>query len=923
MKNLIYILTLASVPLANASDEHEDAGHIARYVEEIVVTGERGEVNMLNRAMTVTGFNEAMVDQLGINNNNDLEALVPGLQMGQQGQGANSTENDHIYIRGIGSQRTGAFFSDTAVATYVDGVYTDNLYALEPGNMFDVDRIEVARGPQGTTGGKSGIAGSISYFTRRPTDTFDMRALTEFTDQFTQRYNLAFGGPIGDSGFSYRLTLGYWEGDGAQENVGTGGDYDAPDQTTITPQLRFRSGPWDINLRYSRTEDKGSPRTAVELGFRDTETECLNPAVAPSGESVCLGYNPFFGAENQSPATRDCIFDPNQTICAGDDLRNAVDYNTAGRMDNFIESWHVDLNYALTDTLHLNYHYGNREHQEDSISDTDGTSRIGGGINPATGAADPFYALDGFQGGAFRDDSASAIRQSEQRSHEITLTSDYDGAFNFVLGAFHAEGDEPYAWTSFQRANRNFMTDSPCTPQLLATRLFFAHQLDANADGVVTDDEIAASRGEASVTCPGVLSDHSNTTTWQGPTSANLNGHTITFFGHASWESRALYLNTEYLFSNKVKVFGGLRYDDDKKIHHQNDAMGALDFFGFAFNVWHFRNKDIPIAVTVDGTEVCDGCGYDVKKGAKWHNLTGNIGIQYFPREDLMIYGRIASGYRAGGFAGFFPAHTAAKEGRFDDLTFDAEDLVNYEFGVKGLYFDNKLQLSSSVFYNDFKKYWMHGSELIPPEQRVPGESPFRGDISVVPDTWIAGIEIEGAWRINDQFTLRGFYNYLDSSIGNFETIYRADPQLPPTTVEFSDLVGNTWTETISLINLEGNQLPNQPSHKGSLTLLYEPIVPTEWGNVTLLTTVTHTGDKHADYANVERYKTPDYTRWDARAIWDSPNGEWSVTLFAKNLLDQISVQSWNPLRSAGGNAPSGTLTDAREIGISVLWQAF
>tara|TARA_E500000331_G_scaffold354399_1_gene407268 strand:- start:754 stop:897 length:144 start_codon:yes stop_codon:yes gene_type:complete len=47
------------------------------------------------------------------------------------------------------------------------------------------------------------------------------------------------------------------------------------------------------------------------------------------------------------------------------------------------------------------------------------------------------------------------------------------------------------------------------------------------------------------------------------------------------------------------------------------------------------------------------------------------------------------------------------------------------------------------------------------------------------------------------------------------------------------------------------------------------------------------------------------------------------VTLFAKNLLNEIAVQSWQPKRSAGGTSPSGTLTDAREIGISILWQAF
>ncbi len=908
---LIAAFTLAQDSDADAEDED------SKYIETIIVQGERGDVNAMEMPMTVTGFNEAMVDQLGINNNNDLEALVPGLQMGHRGQGSGKNEDDHIYIRGIGSQRTVNFFSDVAVATYVDGIYTDNQYALEPSNMFDVERIEVARGPQGTTGGKPAIAGAISYYTKKPTDTFDLRFMNEFTDQFTQRYNLAFGGPIGDSGFAYRLTGLYWDGDGAQKNIGTGGDYDAPDQVSYTPQLRYKNDRWDINLRYNSTTDKGTTKTSVELFGRDTTTACLLEGTNAAGEPICLAENPYYGAENQSPSVRDCdLNDPNSIICDGNDLHNEIDYNTPGTMDSFATQWSFETLFKVTDSHVIRYRFGKREHREDALNDTDGTSRIGGGINPETGAVDRFYAMDGKQGGVYSDAATWVVRESWQDSHEISLYSDYGGPFEFVVGAMTSDGDDPYAFHSLDWANPLFNTPQNCTTEMLQSLPFWFPSGDTNGDGEVSAAEISAAGGNAFYTCPGALPNYSNTSTTTSMTN-NMMGNFFTFYGDVAWQSEGYYFNAEYSLSDVWQLFGGVRYDKDSKQHLQNGFRYGADWTPFLTEFWQLRDGSVDIAV--DG--ICDACGYDAKKNSDWDAVTWNFGLEYKPREDLMLYSRISKGYRAGGFAGFGAAQTAAQEGRFEDIAFDAEELINYEVGAKGLYLDNDLQLSVSLFLNDFDTYWMHGSELIPQEERIQGESPFRGDISGIPGVWIRGIEVEGAFRLTDRVTLRGFYNYLDSHISSFETIYWGwDQSLNTTPITLTDREGNTYTENYAFVNLEGNRLPNQPKHKWSGTVLYKPQQTLIVGDVTLLTTVTHTGEKDADYVNLPEYRLPSYTRWDARAIWDSPDNKWSVSLFAKNLLDQIAVQAWFPLES-GGSAPRGTLTDERELGIQVLWQ--
>ena len=309
-------LTLLGLPVYAADEgeaeaEAEDDG--AKYIEVIIVRGERGDLNTLDRAMTVTGFNASMIQQLGIQNTNDLEILTPGFQVGHRSQGGGKNEDGHIVMRGVACDRCVNFFQDVGTAVYIDGVYSDQSYGLDQGAMFDVERVEIARGPQGTTGGKAAIAGSINFVTTKPTDEWDMKVSAELTDQATQQALLAFGGPISDSGFSYRLSMSSLTGDGLIENVGTGPDAAEPDQLIYSPQLRFKNDRVDITARYSKLRDRGTPRVSLILGPRNTVDEFIldasgnrvatqdplgNPIMDASG-NIIYQRNPFFGHRSE------------------------------------------------------------------------------------------------------------------------------------------------------------------------------------------------------------------------------------------------------------------------------------------------------------------------------------------------------------------------------------------------------------------------------------------------------------------------------------------------------------------------------------------------------------------------------------------------------------------------------------------------
>ena len=208
-------LILAFVSPVYGADKKDKDGEY--YIEEIIVTAEKRAENINDVPLTITAFDARSIQQLGIVDEGDLEALTPGLQFGQHeeqtGQGTT--------IRGIGTFVAGVNHMDMAVATYVNGAYSRTATGVAP-NLFDVDRVEVARGPQGTLNGKNSIAGSISYHTRKPTPEWDVELQGEFTDQTTQRLNVAVGGPLFGP-FSFRLTGGSYTGDGAQKNISSRG----------------------------------------------------------------------------------------------------------------------------------------------------------------------------------------------------------------------------------------------------------------------------------------------------------------------------------------------------------------------------------------------------------------------------------------------------------------------------------------------------------------------------------------------------------------------------------------------------------------------------------------------------------------------------------------------------------------------------
>ena len=959
-------MTLTGFQAYSADDEAEEN----QAIEEIIVTGERGETSSLDRAMTVTGFNGAMIENLGIQNMNDLEVLVPGLQVGVRST-AGKVEDGHLVMRGVANDRRVNFFQDTSVAVYVDGVYTPTSYGLDTSN-FDMERIEVARGPQGTTGGKAAIAGSISYVTKKPTEEWDFKGSAEFTDQNSQEFSLAFGGPLGDTGFSYRLGLNRLTGDGYIKNIGLGPDAGEPDRLQYIPQLRYTTDRLDITARYNKLTDTGVQRVGLTIGARDTLTQyernadgsfrCVLDRTISDVNNVCAKdangdpiyiINPGYGL-GQNPAVADCAgFNDDGTrdpglpvVCKGKYVKNLIELNAPIGENNQQAAFSIEAKFALNDTHDIVYTYGDRDTRTDQDNDSDGTNRSGGGVcsgaHPRVisgelteGQTHPRCALDGQGNGAYVDAIGNYIRSSDQVSHEITLISTSDGPLNYTLGYTYLSGGEPYIYRSFfngvETGNDNLNNPTFYTDTSAACEAGYAgNKLPDAMDQNHPNHASVASWVQG---CYGTdwITNYSDVT--NGFSMHNGSGNSGAFYGSTEYEQAAFYVNLEYVLDDQWKLFGGLRYNDDHKEHNQNDFTSAFQTTladGTVVNAYNaiFRGKYvnatangyIGIEKDAKGFPIPDDRTYLDSKIADWTKTTWNIGAEYSPTDNMMWYGRISSGYRVGGFSGF---------GNGIGEAHDPEEMINYEAGLKGLFFDNAVQLEVSAYFQDFSAFWAQARRLKTPAEVAsspPGSSAFTGESNAVDGTEIAGIEAQGAWQINDRLVLRGFYEHMYSSFGDFNTLYCCTPEgtsPPGSAAVFTDANGNSVElNTTGLVNFGGHSLRMQPENKLSATLTYDVPVNPDWGTLDVTTIMSWRDTMYPDEGNLDIMAIPAYTRWDIRANWVSPSGTYAVTGWVSNVLDLVQVQSYSPRDGNGVTAPvNGTVTDARRIGLTLNYQ--
>ncbi len=203
-------LALAVFMASATTALHTQADGLA--LEEVVVTAQKRAQDMQDVPIAVTAMSADMIKKAGITGVDGIAARTPGFSMGE----FNATQ-PQLYIRGIGSNGDGAGNGEQSVAMFIDGVYV-NRSAGSATELFDIQSIEVLRGPQGTLWGKNAIAGAINVTTKRPTDEFEVGLETKIGNYGLKNYRGMVSGGLTDT-LAAKFSFNDKQRDGYVESV--------------------------------------------------------------------------------------------------------------------------------------------------------------------------------------------------------------------------------------------------------------------------------------------------------------------------------------------------------------------------------------------------------------------------------------------------------------------------------------------------------------------------------------------------------------------------------------------------------------------------------------------------------------------------------------------------------------------------------
>lgn len=230
------------------------------FIQEIVVTAQKRATLLRETPISLTYIGDELLARNSVDSVLDIEHLVPGLKIGQLNNAA------RISIRGIGNENL-VLGGDTGVAFHVDNVFIARPEAAMAA-FFDVERIEVLRGPQGTLYGRNATGGTINVINKGPTEEFEGQIYGEAGNFNRFGGGAVLSGPIAGEKLMGRLSFRMVDSDGYVKNVVPDRpDLNSTEFYSLRGQLLFEPNEnLSIHVRADYHEDDDTGPTSVPLG---------------------------------------------------------------------------------------------------------------------------------------------------------------------------------------------------------------------------------------------------------------------------------------------------------------------------------------------------------------------------------------------------------------------------------------------------------------------------------------------------------------------------------------------------------------------------------------------------------------------------------------------------------------------------------
>ncbi len=231
-------------------------------LESVKVTARKREETLQDVPVAVTAFTAGQLDRLDVKDLSNLDGQVPNLTI-YAARGSNTTLT--AYIRGVG-QSDPLWGVDPGV-----GLYMDDVYIARPQgallDVFDVDRIEVLRGPQGTLYGKNTIGGAIKYVSKGLRPDFNGFGSVAIGNYGQRDFKGAIGGSLGGSdALRARVSVARLKNDGFGRNIVTGDRVSDKDATAWRVQLgAYFNDAFDVQFAIDHVKDASGVRGARML----------------------------------------------------------------------------------------------------------------------------------------------------------------------------------------------------------------------------------------------------------------------------------------------------------------------------------------------------------------------------------------------------------------------------------------------------------------------------------------------------------------------------------------------------------------------------------------------------------------------------------------------------------------------------------